>query len=59
MGIRKPKLWFQIFTWRKVILTGWLEKPLAFMNLCDYFICPEGKKKAWVPCCKTMNMKLL
>ena len=33
----------------RVILTGWLEKPFAFMNLCDYFICPEEEEESWVP----------
>ena len=36
----------------RVILTGWLEKPFAFMNLCDYFICGRGRRKPGYPCCK-------
>ena len=37
----------------RVILTGWLEKPFAFMNLCDYFICPEEEEESLgIPCCK-------
>lgn len=44
----------------RVILTGWLEKPFAFMNLCDYFICPEGEEESLgTLAAKTMNMKLL
>ena len=44
----------------RVILTGWLEKPFAFMNLCDYFICPEGEEEGLgTLAAKTMNMKLL
>ena len=30
----------------RVILTGWLEKLFAFMNLCDYFICLEGEEES-------------
>ena len=38
-----------------------MRNPLHFMNLCDYFICPEGEEeKAWSTlAAKTMNMKLL
>ena len=44
----------------RVILTGWLEKPFAFMNLCDYFICPAGQEESLGTLgAKTMNMKLL
>ena len=44
----------------KVILTGWLEKPFAFMNLCDYFICPKGEEESLGTLgAKTMHMKLL
>ena len=44
----------------RVILTGWLEKPFAFMNLCDYFICPEEEEESLgTLAAKTMNMKLL
>ena len=37
-----------------------LEKPFAFMNLCDYFICPEEEEESLgTLAAKTMNMKLL
>lgn len=37
----------------RVILTGWLEKPFAFMNLWRLFYLPgRGRRKPGYPCCK-------
>ena len=39
---------------------SWKKCAFAFMNLCDYFICPEGEEEGLgTLAAKTMNMKLL
>lgn len=44
----------------RVILTGWLERPFAFLNMCDYIICPKGEKESMGSlAAKTRKKKLL
>lgn len=44
----------------RVFLIGWAARPFALMNMCQYFVCPEGEEEnAGALSAKVMGMKLV
>lgn len=44
----------------RVFLIGWAARPFALMNMCQYFVCPEGEEEnAGALSAKAMGMKLV